>query len=342
MHELTYAEVTKAEQRVAGHVRPVSVAQLGSNAYPTSGYDWLDEDLPSGSELWLALEQLQFTGSFKARGAWNFLAAHRESGTLPSAGVTIASGGNAGLACAWAAQRQGVKATIFVPETAPPVKVNKLRNYGAEVRLVGNEYADALLACQDFASESGALSSHAYDHPLIAAGAGTMLAEIRERIPGLDTVIVAVGGGGLFSGIATASRHFDVQSVAVEPEGCCALNTALARGAVVDVVVDSVAADSLGARRASEMALHAAQQPGASSMLVSDAEITRARRILWTECRLAVEHGAATALAALTGGSYRPSVGERVAVVVCGANTDPTDLAHADADAKAIDAKESE
>ncbi|WP_395367728.1 threonine/serine dehydratase [Streptomyces sp. YH02] len=319
---LTYADVKTAADRIAGQVRPVTVAHADPGAEPYT--------------LHFALEHMQHTGSFKARGAQNFLLAHREDGTLPAAGVTIASGGNAGLACAWAALRQGVRATVFLPTTAPKVKADKLVGYGADVRLVGTEYAEALAACEEFAADTGALASHAYDHPLIAAGAGTLLDEIHDRIPDLDTVVVAVGGGGLFSGVATAARHHGIRTVAVEPENCRALDAALRAGHPVDVTVDSVAADSLGARRASATALAAARHDGVRTVLVPDAEIIRVRRSLWDDRRLAVEHAAATALAALTAPDrqgatdhgYRPAPGEKVCVVLCGANTDPGDLTH--------------
>lgn len=310
---LTYGDVKQAADRIAGQVRPVTVAPVDPEAFP-------------GARVWLAMEVMQFTGSFKARGAQNFIASHREAGTLPEAGITIASGGNAGLACAWAAQQRGVRATVFLPETAPAVKVDRLRGYGAEVRLVGAEYAEAAAACSEFAAASGALASHAYDHPLIAAGAGTLLEEVRQQLPRLDTVVVAVGGGGLFTGVATAAAEYGVRVVAVEPEHCRALNAAIEASRVVDVPVDSIAADSLGARRTSEMALHAAQHPGVTSVLVPDEEIVRARRALWGHRRLLVEHGAATALAALTSGAYQAGDGETVAVVLCGANTNPADL----------------
>ncbi|MFF1299555.1 MULTISPECIES: threonine/serine dehydratase [unclassified Streptomyces] len=316
MDQLTYGDVKAAAERITGRVRPVTLAPADAGS------------TPGPCELWLAQEFMQYTGSFKARGAQNFLQAHRDAGTLPDTGVTIASGGNAGLACAWAARQQGVTATVFVPTTAPAVKVAKLRAYGAVVRLVGTEYAEALAACQEFADTTGALTSHAYDHPLIAAGAGTLLEEIHARLPGLDTVVVAVGGGGLFAGVSTAARHHGIRVVAVEPENCRALNAALESGNPVDVRVDSVAADSLGARRTSAMALHAAQQDNVRSLLVPDSEIIRARQALWDDRRLAVEHAAATALAALTTteAPYRPAPGEQVAVVLCGANTDPSDL----------------
>ncbi|MFC9392886.1 serine/threonine dehydratase [Streptomyces sp. NPDC057027] len=314
---LAYADVKTAADRIGGHVRPVTVTPA--------------EPADETYELHLALELLQHTGSFKARGAQNFLLAHREEGTLPAAGVTIASGGNAGLACAWAARRQGVRATVFLPVTAPQVKIDKLRGYDADVRLVGTEYAEALAACEAFAADSGALASHAYDHPLIAAGAGTLLDEIHRRIPDLDTVVVSVGGGGLLAGVATAARHHGIRTVAVEPENSRALDAALRAGHPVDVTVDSVAADALGARRATSLAVAAAQEPDVHTVLVTDTDIVRARHALWDDRRLAVEHAAATALAALTAPSdaptgYRPAPGEKICVVLCGANTDPADL----------------
>lgn len=344
MHQLTYGDIKAAADRIAGRIRPVTLAPLDPGAFPTGDRDRPGDRSRQPCEAWLAMEFMQHTGSFKARGAQNFLQAHRDAGTLPEAGVTIASGGNAGLACAWAAQQQGVPATVFLPANAPAVKVAKLRSYGAEVRLTGTEYADALAACEDFAATTGALASHAYDHPLIAAGAGTLLEEIRRQIPGLDTVVVAVGGGGLFAGVATAAQRHGIRTVAVEPDTCRALSAALQAGRPVDVTVDSVAADSLGARRASAMALHAAQQDGVRSVLVSDADIVRARRALWDHHKVAVEHGAATALAALTAPDrqepdsvltarpdapsrgYRPGGAEKVCIVLCGANTDPADL----------------
>ncbi|MFC9894202.1 threonine/serine dehydratase [Nocardia sp. NPDC127579] len=312
--ELSYGDVKAAAARIEGLVRPVTVAPA--------------EDLgPAGSApfaAWFALEYLQHTGTFKARGAQNFLQAHREAGDLPAAGVTIASGGNAGLACAWAARRQGVPATVFLPATAPPVKVERLRGYGAQVRLVGTEYAQALEASQEFAAAGGALLSAAYDHPLIAAGAGTVAEEIHALLPALDTIVVAVGGGGLFSGVATAAGHYGVRTIAVEPANCRALHAGLAAGAPVDVEVNSIAADSLGARRTTALAIAAARRYRAESVLVTDDEIIAARRQLWSDRRIVVEHGAATALAALTSGRYRPAPGERVCVVLCGANTDPS------------------
>lgn len=313
MTELSYADVKSAADRIAGQVRPVALAPADPGELgPADG--------------WFALELLQHTGTFKARGAANFVAAHLDAGTMPEAGVVIASGGNAGLACAWAAGRHGIRASVFVPETAPEVKVAGLRALGADVRQVGTEYAEALEASRAYAAGTGAVESHAYDHPLIAAGAGTLLDEIHAALPGLDTVVLSVGGGGLFAGVAAAAARHGVRVVAVEPERCRALNAALAAGEVVDVTVDSVAADALGARRVTPMALHWAQQGDVRSVLVPDEAVVAARRALWTGRRLAVEHAAATALAALRTGAYVPGPGERVAVVLCGANTDPCGL----------------
>ncbi|MCP9212572.1 serine/threonine dehydratase [Streptomyces sp. NEAU-Y11] len=310
---VSFQDVRAAAQRVAGHIRPVALAPL-------------EEGALGAARGWLALEFLQHTGSFKARGAFTFLRGHAEAGTLPEAGVVIASGGNAGLACAWAAARHAVPAAVFVPETAPAVKVARLRGLGAEVHQVGTEYADALDASRTYAARTGALASHAYDHPLIAAGAGTLMEEIHELLPDLDTVVVSVGGGGLFTGVAVSALEHGVRVVAVEPERCRALNAALEADEVVDVPVDSVAADSLGARRASATALDWARADGVRSVLVSDEAIVAVRQALWDDRRLAVEHAAATALAAVTSGVYVPRPGERIAVVLCGANTDPGDL----------------
>jgi len=310
-------DVKAAQARTAGRVRPIALAPGDPEPHP-------------GRRVTFALEYLQHTGSFKARGAANLAAAHVQGGTMPEAGVTIASGGNAGLACAWAARATGTRATVFLPETAPAFKVAKLRGYGAEVRLVGTEYAHALAASIEYARETGALLSHAYDNPLIAAGAGTLAAEIVAQVPDVDTIMVAVGGGGLFAGTAAALADTDVRVVAVEPEHCRALNAALEAGAPVDVTPNSIAADALGARRASQTALELAQGPNVRSLLVADEAIIAARRGLWDDRRIVVEHGGATAYAALTSGVYVPAEDEHVVVVLCGANTDPAGLAGAD------------
>lgn len=311
---LTPNDVKLAFERIAGMVRPVTVAPV-------------DPGTIGQADVCLAFEFMQHTASFKARGAANFIRATVEGGAMPDSGVVIASGGNAGLACAWAAQKSQVPCTVFLPETAPTVKVARLEQYGAAVRLVGTEYAEALDASRAWAEETGAVQSHAYDHPLIAAGAGTLVAEITSAMSDRpDTIVVAVGGGGLFAGVAAAASECGIRTVAVEPDHCRALNAAIEAGEPVDVPVDSIAADSLGARRTSAMALHWAKTADTRSVLVSDTDIVNARQALWDHRRLAVEYGAATALAGLLTGAYAPAPGERVAVVLCGANTDPSNL----------------
>lgn len=307
------ADVRAAAERIAGTIRPVALSELGPGAF-------------GAGRVLLAHEYMQHTGSFKARGATNMAAFHQDAASMPAAGITIASGGNAGLACAWAAKATGSQATVFLPGTAPAFKVARLEDYGADVRLVGAGYADALDASIAHAESSGALLSHAYDNPLIMAGAGTLAAEILGQVPDLDTIMVAVGGGGLFAGTAAALTGTAVRVVAVEPENCRALSAALQAGAPVDVTVDSVAADSLGARRAARAAVELAAGPNALSVLVTDQAIVDARQALWDRRRVVVELGGAAALAALISGAYRPEPQEKVAVVLCGANTDPSDL----------------
>ncbi len=295
-----------AGMRINGYVRRTPLLQVAT---------------PTGA-LWLKCEFLQHTGVFKTRGAFNRLLAARDRGELdPSAGVVIASGGNAGLANAYAAATVGVKATVFVPETAPPVKIERIREYGADVRQVGSEYAEASEAAIEYANARGALLSHAYDQLEVAAGAGTLAEEMLEDEPSIETIVVAVGGGGLYAGIAAAAAG-RARVVTVEPETCPTLHTALNVGHPVDVSVSGVAADSLGARRIGEIAFSVASRLPPTSILVEEDAIVSARVQLWREYRIPAEHGAAAAYAALSSGVYQPAPGERVAVVVCGANTD--------------------
>lgn len=283
---------------------------------------------PAGDDrVWLKCEHLQHCGVFKTRGAFNRQLAGLERGELGEAGIVVASGGNAGLAQAFAARALGVRATVFVPEAAPEVKVERIRGYGAEVRRVGAEYAEAYDAAVRFGEQQGAVLAHAYDQPDVASGAGTLALELLDDEPAVDTVVVAVGGGGLYAGVAAAVRG-RARVVAVEPEGCPTLSRALAVGAPVDVEVSGVASDSLGARRLGDLAFAAASAEPPVSLLVSDEAVVEARATLWRDHRIASEHGAATAYAALLSGAYVPAADERVAVVVCGANTDPATLAH--------------
>ncbi len=227
---------------------------------------------------------------------------------------------------AYAARRLGHQATIFVPAIASPAKVAVIREAGATVRIGGDRYADALALCEAFQAETGAVGVHAYDAEATIAGQGTVAAEWEADTAGLDTVLVAVGGGGLISGVAAwfAGR---VKVVAVEPEGSRALHAALEAGTPVDVTVDSVAADSLGARRIGERNFAVCREHVAEAVLVTDAAIGAAQVALWRQARLMTEPGGAAAYAALLSGAYRPAAGERVGVLVCGANVDPAAFA---------------
>jgi threonine dehydratase len=218
-----------------------------------------------------------------------------------------------------------VPATVFVPEAAPAVNVGKLRAIGATVVQGGSEYAAAYQAAIAHAEKTGAIYCHAYDQPEIAAGAGTVGSELLEQVPDVDTVLVAVGGGGLMAGVAAAVEGL-AKVVAVEPETAPTLHAALAAGEPVDVPVSGVAADSLGARSVGDIGFSVAVRCGVGSVLVSDEQIIAARSALWNDYRIVVEHGAAAAYAALASGAYVPGKDERVAVILCGANTDPATL----------------
>jgi threonine dehydratase len=309
---ITRADVDQAAARIDGLIRRTPILEADAGTFP--------------GPVWFKCEFMQHTGTFKARGALNRILACQERGELrPEVGVVVASGGNAGLANAYAAAQLGVPATVFVPESAPAVKVRKLEAIGATVVQGGAEYAVAYEAAVAHATETGAVYCHAYDQPEIAAGAGTVGSELLDQLHGVDTVLVAVGGGGLMAGIAAAVEgHAKV--VAVEPANAPTLHAALAAGYPVDVAVSGIAADSLGARSVGEIGFAVAVRTGVESVLVSDDAIVAARSRLWDDYRLVVEHGAAAAFAALHSGAYVPEPGERVVVILCGANTDPATL----------------
>jgi threonine dehydratase len=299
-------EVRAARRRSAGRIRRTPVLDTGRTVFK--------------------LEYLQHAGSFKTRGMLNQILAGAERGALPPAGIIAASGGNAGLAAAYAARELSVPAEVFVPVTAPPVKLAKLAKLGARVVQAGDEYAEAYAAAVVQAEVSGALFCHAYDDPDMVAGNGTVGLELREQLPnGFDTVLVAVGGGGLIAGV-TAALDGRARIVAVEAVTCPTLHHAMIAGEPVDVPVSGVAADSLGARRAGRIAFDVTMAAGVNSVLVDDQAIVDARRQLWEDYRIAVEHGTAAAMAALTSGAYVPAAGERVVVLLCGANTNAADL----------------
>jgi threonine dehydratase len=264
----------------------------------------------------LKLEFLQHTGSFKTRGAFANLLTHE----IPDVGIVAASGGNHGAAAAYAAMKLGVPARIFVPGVTSPAKIDRIRSYGAELVVGGDRYADALAASEAFIAETGALALHAYDQAETLLGQGTVGLEIEQDAPEVETLLVAVGGGGLIGGIAAwfAGR---VKVVAVEPEGAPTLNAALAAGRPVDAEAGSVAADSLAPRQVGRLMFPIAQAHVARSVLVSDEDILKAQAALWDAARIVAEPGGAAAFAALLSGRYAPRPGERVGVVVCGANT---------------------
>ncbi len=299
--------IEAAAERIAGRVRVTPCVELESDAGPVV----------------LKLECLQHSGSFKARGAFNALL----SQAVPAAGVIAASGGNHGAAVAFAARALGVAAEIFVPEISSPAKLQRIRDYGARVTVTGADYAEAYAASQQRAAASGALVVHAYDQEATLAGQGTVAREFLAQAPGLDTLLVAVGGGGLIGGMAAwCHAAGGPKVVAVEPETARALDAALAAGAPTDVAVSGLAADSLGARRVGALMFPIARQAGVAVALVEDAAIKAAQQRLWRDLRVVAEPGGAAALAALLSGRYRPAKGERVGVLVCGANCDPASV----------------
>ena len=266
--------------------------------------------------LVLKLEFLQHSGSFKARGATHFMATQ----DIAESGIVAASGGNHGAAVAWAAQRFGHPAHIFVPTTASPAKVARLNDYGAEVHQVGEVYGEALAASKEFLAVHGGSSIHAYDDPIVIAGAGTCARELELEQPGLDAVVVACGGGGL-SGSTAAWYGDQTEIVVVETDGTATYAAALAHGAPTDIEVSGIAADALGATRLGSHPWDALHRVGATSVVVSDADVVAARRQLWRWLRIVVEPAAAAPLAALITGAWRPTPGTHIGIVVCGANT---------------------
>ena len=264
----------------------------------------------------LKLEFLQHTGSFKPRGAFASLLTR----SAPAAGVVAASGGNHGAAVAYAAMRLGLRATIFVPNVASPAKLERIRSYGAELVVSGDRYADALAASQELAARTGALPVHAYDQAETLLGQGSVGLEIEADAPDVDTLLVAAGGGGLIGGVA-AWYEGRIRVVAVEPELAPTLHDAFAAGRPVDAPAGGIAADSLAPRRVGTLMFPIAQRFVERAVLVSDDAIRDAQQKLWSALRIVAEPGGAAALAALISGRYRPVPGERVAVLLCGANT---------------------
>lgn len=305
------AAIHAAATRIAGHVRRTPLLRLPGAALGVAC-----------GELWLKLEHLQRGGSFKARGMFNRMLAQ----PLPAAGVVVASGGNAGIAVATAARALGAPCEVFIPEMTSPAKREALAALGARVVVGGAAYADALESCLQRQQVTGALLLHAYDQAEVVAGAGTLAAEIEADAGLPGRVLVSVGGGGLIGGI-TAWWAGRVRVEALEPLGSPTLHAALAAGSPVDVAVGGLAADALGARRIGSIAWPLCQRHVEAAHLLADADIMAAQQLLWRELRLAVEPAAALGLAALRAGLVRPRADEHVALVLCGANVDPTMLA---------------
>lgn len=295
--------------RIAPYIRRTPVMAVAGS----------DFGLPIG-QLQLKLELLQHSGSFKPRGAFTGLLAR----PLPAVGVVAASGGNHGAAVAYAAMVLKVPAKIFVPSIAAPMKIARIRGYGADLVVGGDRYADALAASEAWLAESGAVAIHAYDQPETLIGQGSVGLELEEQAPEIDTLLVAVGGGGLIGGIA-AWYGGRVKVVAVEPEAAPTLHMALRAGRPVEAPAGGVAADSLAPKMIGSLMFPIAQASVAESVLVTDDAIRDAQKALWDKLRLVAEPGGAAAFAALLSKRYVPQPGEKVAVLVCGSN--PTDLA---------------
>jgi threonine dehydratase len=307
---LTREQIALTSERIRPYVRRTPVIEadavdFGLDAQPIS----------------LKLELFQHVGSFKTRGAF----ANLLTRPVPKAGVVAASGGNHGLAVAYAAHRLGIPATIFVPSVAAATKQERIRSLGANLIVGGERYADALDASRRFVAETGAMEIHAFDQVETLLGQGSVALELEQQCPQLDTLLVAVGGGGLIGGIA-AWYAGSIRLIAVEPHAAPTLYRAIEAGEPVDAQAGGIAADSLAPRRVGELMFPIARQFVERVVLVEDDAIRRAQSEMWRALRVATEPGGAAAMAALLSGAYKPAVGERVGVLVCGGNTDAVKL----------------
>jgi threonine dehydratase len=299
------AAIAATEQRIRPHIRRTPVIEIDG------------ADLGrAGVSITFKLEQLQHSGSFKARGAF----ANLLTRALPPAGVVAASGGNHGAAVAYAAMRLGVPAKIFVPSVSSPAKIARIRDYGADLEIAGDRYADAFAASERWAAQSGALPVHAFDQPETLLGQGSLALELEDRAPALDSLLVGVGGGGLIGGVA-AWYGGRVRVIGVEPEAAPTLTRALAAGRPVDAEAGGIAADSLAPRQVGGLMFPIARRHVAAVVLVPDDAIQQAQAALWAALCVVAEPGGAAAAAALLAGAYRPAPGERVGVVISGGNT---------------------
>ena len=307
---VTRSEIAHTESLIRPYIRRTPIIE-------TNGSDFGAEDCT----VIFKLELCQHAGSFKVRGAF----ANLLSCEVPPAGVVAASGGNHGVAVAYAAAKVGIRATIFVPSIASQAKIAKIRDSGAQLVIAGDRYADALLESEAFARQSGAMQIHAYDQRETLLGQGTLALELEQQAPDLDCVLVTVGGGGLIGGAAAwfADR---VRVVAVEPETAPTLSYALAAGEPVDAPAGGIAADSLAPRRVGTLMFPIAKSHVDKVVLVPDDAIRDAQTTLWSSLRIAAEPGGAAAAAALFADLYKPARGERVGIVICGGNTTAVDF----------------
>ncbi|MEQ1616562.1 MAG: threonine/serine dehydratase [Hyphomicrobiaceae bacterium] len=308
--EISRDAIAAAYNRIRPHVRKTPIIESASADF---GID--------AGQLTFKLEHLQHAGSFKSRGAFTNLLLR----DIPKAGVAAASGGNHGAAVAYAASKLGRKATIFVPKISSAAKIQRIRDFGADLVVEGERYVDALAKCEEYMKKSGALGIHAYDQPETLLGQGTVGLELEAQAPKIDTLLVSVGGGGLIGGIA-AWYEGRIRIVGVEPATSNALFAALAAQTPVDVEVSGVAADSLGARRVGSLMFPLARAYVDQVVLVGDDAIRAAQLSLWQGMRQVLEPGGAAAFAALLSGAYRPAKGEKVGVLLCGANTSAVDF----------------
>ena len=303
-------EIRDTYRLIRPHIRRTPVVEVSGNEFGLSA-----------NRIHLKLELMQHSGSFKARGAFANLLTRE----VPEGGVVAASGGNHGAAVAYAAMKLGISAKIFVPTVISGAKLARLREYGADVVVTGERYADALAASEVLTAQSGAMPIHAYDQVETLLGQGTTGLEFEEQSPDLDTVLVAVGGGGFIGGIAAWFTR-RVKVIGVEPEKAPTLYKALEAGHPVDAEAGGIAADSLAPKRVGELMFPIAQQFIEPVVLVSDEAIVEAQQALWKTLRVASEPGGAAAFAALLSGNYQPKDGERVGVLVCGGNTSAVDF----------------
>ena len=304
-------QILSTYQIIGPHVRRTPIVEV-------DGADFGVET----ARLTLKLESLQHAGSFKARGAFANLLTRK----VPAAGVVAASGGNHGAAVAYAAMRRKVSAKIFVPKVASPAKIQQISDYGADLAISGERYADALAASEAWVTQSGAMPIHAFDQEQTLLGQGAVGLEPEEQASDITTLLVAVGGGGLIAGIA-AWYQGRIKVVGVEPEQAPTLTRALAAGRPVDAEAGGIAADSLAPRRVGELVFPIVQRHVSATVLVSDDAIRDAQRLLWKVMRVVAEPGGAAALAALTSHRYIPAPNERIAVLVCGGNCTAVDFA---------------